>query len=71
MTEPKVSTDGCAVPSKTLARLKSELQINTVLNEERHATLHMVAVVSMQLNYSHSVVPGGLAVKSYRTREIP
>ena len=47
MTEPKLSTDGCAVPSQTLARLKSELQINTVLNEERHVTLHMVAVVSM------------------------
>lgn len=22
-------------------------------------------------NYSHSVVPGGLAVRSYRTRDIP
>lgn len=65
MAEPKLSTGGCAVPPQTLARLKSELQINTVLNEGRHA------VVLMQLNYSHSVVPGGLAVKSYRTREIP
>ena len=71
MTESKLSTDGCAVPPQTLARLKSELQINTVLNEGRHALLHMVAVVLMPLNYSHSVVPGGLAVKSYRTREIP
>ena len=71
MAEPKLSTGGCAVPPQTLARLKSELQINMVLNEGRHATLHMVAVVLMQLNYSHSVVPGGLAVKSYRTREIP
>ena len=71
MTEPKLNTDGCAVPPQTLARLKSELKINTVLNEGRHATLHMVAVVLMPLNYSHSVVPGGLAVKSYRTREIP
>jgi len=71
VTESKLSTDGCAVPPQTLARLKSELQINTVLNEGRHATLHMVAVVLMPLNYSHSVVPGGLAVKSYRTREIP
>ena len=71
MVEPKLSAGGCAVPPKTLARLKSELQINMVLNEGRHATLHVVAVVLMPLNYSHSVVPGGLAVKSYRTREIP